>query len=117
MKSISIQLQKKTQVLTVEHPAERFVLQACLFMLGLLLVGYLYFVCQSILNVMARQEAEHRATSLAGEIGALEQRFFSLSHTITPAEAQTLGLKALRSTSYVHRPGEVGVSEVSRNAI
>ena len=101
----------------MEHPKERLLLQGLVFAFAILLCGYLYFVSASVLNVMARQEASQRALSLQGEIGGLEQRYFTLSRTMTPETAHSLGLSALSATDYVYQPGTVGVVDIVRNAI
>lgn len=117
MKKISIQLHKKTKALGIEHPRERLVMQLFLTATIILLCAYLYFVCASVLNVMARREALQNSKMLQASIGVLQQRYFTLSEGITTEMAASLGLAPIVSTAYVHRPGAVGIVENARNAI
>ncbi|MBI5470025.1 hypothetical protein HY968_01755 [Candidatus Kaiserbacteria bacterium] len=117
MKNISIQLHKKTRIFGIEHPRERFFMQIFLTAIIVLLCIYLYLVCASVLNVMARREARASSKTLQGSIGALEQKYFALSEGITTDVAASLGLAPIERTAYVHRPGAVGIVESDLNAI
>ena len=117
MKKIPHQLHTEFLALSIEHPYERLVLRYLLAIFCACLCGYLYFVSSSVLNVIAQREADQYAQKLEGRIGTLEQRYFALSHEVTPQNAALLGLVPIQKTAYVYRPGSVGIAPVSRNAL
>ena len=105
-------IHKRLPILAVEHPLERRLLT---FFFGLLIVvffAYLYFVAASVMNIVARKEADARATNLQGSIGTLEQKYFELSQALTPESASTLGLAPVSQTAYVYRPGNAASAAV-----
>lgn len=110
-------IHKKVLALSVEHSAENMVLRSLFAVACLLLIGYLYFVSASILNVMARKEALGQASSLQSETANLEQRYFTLSQAMTLQAAQELGLAPIGKADYVYRPGSVGLADISNSAI
>lgn len=101
----------------MEHPFEQTALKALVAVLGLSICAYLYFVCASVLNVMAQREANRTAQASETSIGTLEQQYFALSHEVTEENAEIIGLVPIAKTDYVYRPGPVGVASVSSNAI
>ena len=117
MNKFANHLNKKFTVLSIEHPIESALFRYVSTLLCLLVLTYVYFVCASVLNVIAQREAGKTAQRLEGAIGTLEQQYFALSHEITPQNAADLGLVPIAKTAYVYRPGSVGVAPISRNAI
>jgi hypothetical protein len=117
MSTIASQLNKKIKALSAEHPLERTIISYLGGVFCLLLCVYLYFVSASVLNVIAQREAQQQAAALEGAIGALEQQYFALSHDVDAASASKLGLVPIKAAGYVYRPGSVGLSSASRNAI
>lgn len=96
-----------------EHPLEtliRRILCALLIALG---CGYLYFVTTSVMNVIVRTEAISSIAAVQGQIGSLEQKYFELSHAVTPERAAELGLLPVPGTQYVYRPGTVGAASAA----
>ena len=92
---------------TVEHHFER-VLWRTMTVATLLLVGlYMYFVCVSILNVIATKDANVESGRLANAVAALERDYFALAEAVDPAIALRLGLAPIKNTVYVHRPGNL----------
>ncbi len=94
----------------MEYPVERRLLYYLSIALAVLFSGYLYFVSASVLNVIARKEAVRKTAEIRSVIGSLEQRYFELSEDMTPETARRLGLSAVPQTSYVYRPGTVGLA-------
>lgn len=86
-------------------------------MLRVLIVGlaaavfaYTYFVGVSIMNVIHHKEAIAESDRLQRAVGLLEQDYFKLSNTMTPARGAEFGLIPASDTSFVRRPGAVGVA-------
>jgi hypothetical protein len=96
---------RQLNVLAFEYPAERIAFFALSILLAILFCGYFYFVASSVLNIIARKEADAQSAQLQGSIGTLEEQYFALSQTLSPADATTLGLSPVAQTQYVYRPG------------
>lgn len=81
-------------------------------MAGILLfaVGYVYCVAGSILNVIARKEADARSIALTASIAELEARYVALSARIHESEIATHGLSALAAKDFVTRTPALGLS-------
>ncbi len=103
--------------LSTEHPFERHAFRVLGAVLALLIFGYMYFISASVLNVMARKEALAQVTQSQGAIAALEEQYFSLSHSVTPDSGASIGLSKVSDVDYVYRPGNVGSATIARNAI
>jgi hypothetical protein len=103
---------KKLSVLSYEHPAEAVVFRALCLLLAIISCLYLYFVAASVLNVIARKEADASAASTQSSIGQLEQHYFTLSQSITPDEAAKLGLSPVTETNYVYLPGNAAAASL-----
>jgi uncharacterized protein YlxW (UPF0749 family) len=103
-------INKKIAALSVEHPAESFVLKSCAVSLAVVLCAYAYLVAATALNVIASKEASTRATALEGQVGSLQQRYFDLSQSISSESIAALGLSPVVDTVYVYRPSTVGLA-------
>jgi len=103
--------------LSMEHPFERYTMQALVLVLLALAGGYLYFVSSSVLNVMARREAMAQVSQIQGSIGGAEQRYFELSQAVTVQTGIARGLTPVAKTQYINRPGNVGAATIARNEI
>jgi hypothetical protein len=112
----TIDINKKVTALSVAHPAEAILLKACMAAIVLMLCGYVYVVSVTALNVMAGREADAQAASLEGSLGALQQRYYSLSHAISKETAAQMGLQPVAETAYVSRPSTVGIVYTADNA-
>ena len=83
-------------------------MRTVLALLSVLIIGYLYCIFSSILNVMSEREAQVRTQHIQNDISALEINYFSLSKSIKPEDGLAMGLIALDKPLYVTRPPEVG---------
>lgn len=96
-------------------------MRALCAILGVLVLAYLYFVCASVLNIMARKEAASRVSSIQTAISQLERDYFALNDSLTPESGAVLGLAPVEGTAYVYRPGNAAAAEtadtIQRNAI
>jgi hypothetical protein len=109
-------------ILSVEYLYERVAFRVLFALLGVALLGYLYFVGASVMNIIERKEASHAAAALQGSIAGLEKQYFALSESITPQNGAALGLAPLSNADYVYRPGATASAEnnpdtIDRNAI
>lgn len=103
--------------LTIEHPAEPAAFRSLVAVLGVLAVLYVYFVGSTVLNVVARKEANMQATSLASAVAQLESDYFAATQEIGPEDGARLGLAPVAQTEYVHRPGNAVVLTTPGNEI
>lgn len=101
--------------LTAEHRAEAMLRRFALILITILLFGYLYFVCNSILNVMARKEALVGIANAQNSISAMEQNYFALSEATTPGVGSDLGLSPVQNISYVYRAGNTAAATTEGN--
>ncbi len=72
------------------------------FMLG----TYIYFVNQTVWNVVSRQNAVKSVHTASSEVALLEASYMSLSSTLTLEHAYELGFQEVKSadTLFVERP-------------
>jgi hypothetical protein len=101
---------RQTQVLAVEHPAERFAFTILIAILAVLFCAYFYFVIASVFNVIGEKQADTKSANLQGSIASLEQQYFSLSQSLTQQEAAAMGLTPVQNTQYVYRPGNAAAA-------
>lgn len=97
----------KYSILSAEHPAEAILLRIGLGVLLACTCLYLYFVSASVLNVIAREEAQRRSVALEDSVGVLQQEYFALAAGVSVEDAARLGLSTVESVSYVHRQSTV----------
>jgi hypothetical protein len=105
---------KKISILANEYPTERIVFLALFGFLAILFCAYFYFVSASVLNIIARKEADAQSARMQGSIGSLEEHYFALSQAITPEAAANLGLTPIARTQYVYRPGNAAIAAPTR---
>lgn len=106
-------MNKQISILAVEHQAERLALSVLSIIVGLLFCSYLYFVGASVLNIIARKEADAQSLGIQGSVGVLEEQYFALSQSVTPQDAPSLGLAPVSQTAYVYRPGDAAVAPIA----
>ncbi|MBV9159083.1 MAG: hypothetical protein JO019_00620 [Candidatus Kaiserbacteria bacterium] len=117
---LNLFVSKRRISLAIEHPYERLARQALLALLLIFILAYIYFVAASVLNIMARKEANAQTASLQSAIASMETQYFALSQEVTPASAGDIGLAPLAETHYVYRPGNAAsaaLDTMGRNAI
>ena len=93
----------KRSVSISAYTGESHILKGLLLVLALCILGYLYFVGISILNVIANREAAAQSNSLQTAVSSLEQEYFKLSKSVTPERGESLGLSATKNQAYVRR--------------
>ena len=98
-------------------PLERYAVSALSITLVLLVAAYMYFVASSILNVMARSDAQRGMRAIEGSMGALEQQYLALSRSVDVASASAIGLAPVESTAYVYRQTNAAMIGMPRNQI
>ena len=98
-------MNKKTTLLSIEHPYEHVAWNALCAVLLFVIVTYVYFVSASVINVIARNEASARMNAIESRIATIEHAYFAETEGITQASASSLGLKPVQTTKYVYRPG------------
>lgn len=91
--------------LSREHPMERMIMRILLALIAISIFGYLYFVSASVLNVMARREADAQTVKLQSSIADMERQYFALEKGIDASSASALGLAPVAPAQYVFRPG------------
>ncbi len=91
--------------LAMEHPVEAIVFRILCVALVCMLLGYLYFVSATVLNIIARKEANIEVAKIQGSLAGFEQQYFALSQGVDRTVAASLGLSSLESAQYVYVPG------------
>lgn len=102
---------KPRVALAVEFPIERMMLKGLIIGLIVLACGYLYFVSESVLNIMGERSADNQSAQIQATIGGLENQYFALSQSITPQEGSSIGLVPVQVNDYVDRPSNVGIAD------
>ncbi len=100
----------RTFSLSIEDPMEPILLRIALALIVALLFGYLYFVSNSVLNVMARKEALVGISNVQSSISSMEQNYFALAKGVTPSAGTDLGLAPVANTAYVYRAGNTAAA-------
>ena len=114
---LNLFVSERRTLLAVEHPYERLVRQALFCVLAICILAYLYFVAASILNIMARKEADTSTLALQTKIAQLEGNYFALSNAVNPSTAGAIGLAPVSTTEYVYRPGNAAAVTIQPHAI
>ncbi len=91
--------------LAMEHGVEPRIRQALFAFLVAFFFLYLFFVSASILNIMARKEANANTTALQSAVARMQGEYFALSERLDSSTAGTIGLAPVAETHYVYRPG------------
>jgi hypothetical protein len=97
-------------VMSFEFPVEMYVRRTLFFALSLLLVGYLYAVCATVLNIVARKEAIALAEQKAQVVASLEKEYFASVKKLTIEDGASLSLKPVEATSFVRIPAHTALS-------
>ncbi|MBP9669681.1 MAG: hypothetical protein KBE09_05335 [Candidatus Pacebacteria bacterium] len=71
---------------------------------------YVYCVAASILNVIARKEADAHAVSFAAAISSRESEYFSLTQSVKEESLDAHGLFAVTDKHFVTRTPTLGFS-------
>ena len=100
-----------------EHPYERYAAQVLVAAVMLCAIVYVYCVVASVLNITARKDALRQTAEIESSIGILEEQYFSMSQDITPESAAIFGLAPVSGSSFVYRPGTVGVASTEHDEI
>jgi hypothetical protein len=95
-------------------PGEQYLLHFLILGILLSIAGYTYFVSLSIFNVIAHKEAIAASEKLQSEVSLLEQDYFELTKSITPAIAANHGMTQTADTTFVRKPGAVGSTQGTR---
>lgn len=103
--------------LTHEYRFERALFRTAVALLLALVCGYVYFVADSAISVIAKNEAEREAVRLESVVGELESRLFAMSETISPELAPHLGLVPVENKHFVRRLEAVGRATTASDAI
>ena len=103
--------------LSHEIPLERHFFKTLIVLIAALACAYLYFVCASVLNVIARKEAMTNIVQMQSTISVKEQEYFKLSQTVTPSLGEHLGLAPVESPEYINRPSDRMAVRISANEI
>ncbi|MDB5238397.1 MAG: hypothetical protein JWM46_667 [Candidatus Kaiserbacteria bacterium] len=104
--------------LSSEHPLEQVITKVLFITLAVLLAGYIYFVGSSVMNIIARKEADAQTTQIQSSIAVLEQQYFAVGQSVSPEKQASLGLSPISNTDYVYRPGNAAsAGTIASNAI
>jgi len=99
----------KTQTATRNMTPTAFEKKAFLVLSGLivsLLVLYVYFVNQTVWNIVSRQDLTKSINGVSSDVATLEASYMALSSSLTIDHAYDIGFKDITTadTSFVDRP-------------
>lgn len=97
----------KIKVLTIEYKKTLWV---SLGMLGLIIVGYLFFISTSVFNTVALKDAEIKNAELRSELAMLESEYVSIEKTIDKQLAFELGFNDAESNTFSYNGFSSAVS-------
>ena len=100
-----------------EHPLERIAYRALIVGIGMCAVVYVYCVVASVLNITALKYAVRESAVSQSAIGVLEEQHFVMSRNLTVDTSAQLGLARVESSSFVYRPGTVGIVSTAHDQI
>ncbi len=110
MQPIIPYIQKTKALLAEEYFWESHLRRLLVLCTAVAFVAYVYCVAASILNVIARKEADAKAASFAAAISAHESTYFSLTQSIKEESLGEHGLFAISDKHFVTRTPTLGFS-------
>lgn len=108
--TIPIRFAPSAAVLHTQLPREELAIRLLSGAVAFMVLAYIVLVSMSIVNVMARTEAQEDALTRRTAVAELEQKYFALSAEITAEKGAAIGLMPVASTEFVHHPGALGVA-------
>lgn len=69
----------------------------------MLFLLYVYFVNQTVMHVVARENAEQAISNLSAEVGSMELAYIAVRNEITLSYAEENGFNASEHTAFVAR--------------
>lgn len=102
----------RTGLLAYARPWERNALLGSGFILGALVILYVYFMIASVVDVAQREELAQNATKLSAEVARLEAQYLSKTHTITESVARDHGFVSVSSRTFVEKASAVSLNNV-----
>ena len=100
-----------------EHPLESVAYRTLIVGIGICAALYVYCVVASVLNITALKYAVRESAASQSSIGRLEEQRFALSQQLTTETSAQLGLAHVESSSFVYRPGTVGIVSTAHDQI
>ena len=98
---------RKVNIITLATPRnpnlEKKILVGLTVIVLILGISYGYFVKQTILNVVTRQEVEEKIADLSSHVSSLEVRYIELKNKIDLNFAYSLGYKEITDVKFVSR--------------
>lgn len=98
MKTIATKMKSHAMnINVVNNNLERQLLNFMLWSLGLLAIGYLFFLGSMVLNIVERRSLETGSNVLANQVQDLELQYLSVSNKIDPTFAASIGFKETKT--------------------
>jgi len=98
-------MRKYTQNINIinNNNLERRVAFMLFWILGLLALGYILFLGNTIFNIVERKTLEVGALDLSNEVGNLELRYLSMSNNVDLTLASSMGFQETKIKNYATR--------------
>lgn len=112
-RTLPINFTPSSEVLHTALPREEAAIRLLSVTLFVLVLTYITLVSMSIVNVIARTEAEEHIVSLRATVGELEHDYFALAEGVTAENGDELGLTAVSDIHYVHTPGATAAAKTA----
>jgi hypothetical protein len=97
----------KINLLTIEY---KKTLWASLMVLGVLMVGYLFFVSSSVFNTVALKDAEIKSSEIRSTLANLETKYILIEKNIDLEEASNLGYLDVETNQFSYNSFSSSVS-------
>jgi len=95
---------------------QRRVLNIMLWILGILIFFYVFFLGNMVFNIVERKALEERTLTLSNEVGNLELEYLSISQKVDLNLAYSLGFKDTKA-KYATRKTSLGSINIAKNEI
>ena len=109
---------RKTRSISYKiHGIERQICISFMIFSFVLLGLYIYFVGESIINVLVREEIELHIAEVNSRLSTLESDYITQKSTISMAFAVKSGFKSISRRTFINRDSFIGRSLTQRNEI
>ena len=113
-------LQLKTRIHNVEIMNNNMEVQKIAFnimmaVLGALALWYVFILCNTVFNIVARNALEKKAVTLSNEVSDLELSYLSLSKTVDMSLSSSMGFKETKAVFATRK--SLGSIEIVKNEI
>ena len=119
MKTIAIKMKSYATSVNIvnNNNLEKRILNTILASFGFLAICYVFFLGNTVFNIIERRVSETDARSLLNEVGNLESEYLNVSSKVDANLAESMGFKETKDKYYAVRMKPIGSLIVAKNEL